>query len=207
MVGGPLWGLILASEGVHRRPRGGSTTMLNYLAAFLLSWAVNGPLRGEDVTYARTDDLVAAQLPIIMGTTGHAGILIAAAAVPIVGWLLFRSTIGFEIRTAGANSEAARYAGMNPRWLIIFTMSLCGLFAGLAAATEVLGDLHYVPASYATTVGFDAIAVALLGRANPVGILLSGLLFGAMQTGSGPMRSRHRVPQIVSVRRRSSCSS
>jgi simple sugar transport system permease protein len=65
---------------------------------------------------------------------------------------------------------------------------------------EVLGDLHYVPASYATTVGFDAIAVALLGRANPVGILLSGLLFGAMQTGSGPMQvEAHVYPQIVSV--------
>ncbi len=201
MVGGLLWGLIpgvlKAFTGAHEVV---TTIMLNYLAIFLLSWAVSGPLRGSNVTYARTDEIIAAQLPIIMGTTGHAGILIAAAAVPIVWWLLFRSTIGFEIRTTGANSEAARYAGMNPRWLIIFTMGLCGLFAGLAASTEILGDVHYMPASFSTTVGFDAIAVALLGRANPLGILFSGLLFGAMQAGSGPMQIEAEIPvQIVSV--------
>jgi ABC-type uncharacterized transport system permease subunit len=201
MGAGLLWGMIpgilKAFSGAHEVV---TTIMLNYVAVFLVSGVIGGPLRGENVTYARTDDIQAAALPIILGDVGHLGILFAAVSVPIVWWFLFRSTIGFEVRTTGANSEAARYAGMNPRWLIIFTLSLCGLFAGLAGATEILGAVGYMPASFSTTVGFDAIAVALLGRANPVGILFAGLLFGALQAGAGPMQIQAGIPvQIVSV--------
>ena len=201
MAGGLLWGMIpgilKAFSGAHEVV---TTIMLNYVAVFFVSGVIGGPLRGEDVTFDRTDDLHAAILPIIVGDSGHLGILFAAAAVPIVWWFLYRSIIGFEVRTTGANSEAARYAGMNPRFLIIFTMSLCGLFAGLAGSTEILGEVGYMPASYSTTVGFTAIAVALLGRANPVGILLSGLLFGAMQAGAGAMEVQARIPNdFVSI--------
>ena len=140
------------------------------------------------------------QLPIIIGRNGHLGLLFAAIAVPLAWWLLYRSTTGFEIRTAGANPDAARYAGMHPRWLIVLTMSICGLLAGLAGAGEILGEVGYMPASYGTTVGFDAIAVALLGRANPVGIVFAALLFGAMQAGAGQMQVQAGIPaQMVAV--------
>jgi general nucleoside transport system permease protein len=201
MVGGLLYGAIpgalKAYTGAHEVV---TTIMLNYVAIFIVSGVITGPLRGENVTYSRTDDIHAASLPVIIGVDGHLGILFAAAAVPIVWWFLYRSTTGFEIRTTGANSEAARYAGMNPRWLIIFTMALCGVFAGLAGATQILGEVGYMPASFSTTIGFDAIAVALLGRANPVGILFAGLLFGAMQAGAGAMQIEAGIPvQMVSV--------
>jgi ABC-type uncharacterized transport system permease subunit len=201
MGAGLLYGMI---PGILKAFSGASevvtTIMLNYVAIYIVSYVIGGPLRGENVTYSRTDDIQAAALPIILGDVGHLGILFAAVSVPIVWWFLFRSTIGFEVRTTGANSEAARYAGMNPRWLVIFTLSLCGLFAGLAGATEILGEVGYMPASLATTVGFDAIAVALLGRANPVGILFAGLLFGALQAGAGAMQIQAGIPvQIVSV--------
>jgi simple sugar transport system permease protein len=175
--------------------------MLNYVAIFVVTYFIGGPMRGESVTFDRTDDIVAAQLPIIIGDIGHLGILFAAAAVPIVWWFLYRSTIGFEVRTTGANSEAARYAGMNPRFLIVFTLGLCGLFAGLAGITQILGRTGYMPASFvtSTTLGFDAIAVALLGRANPVGILFAGLLFGALQAGAGPMQAEGIKVQMISV--------
>ena len=201
MVGGLVWGFIpgflKAYTGAHEVV---TTIMLNYIALAVISWAVSGPLRGADVTFARTDDVVAAALPIIVGRDGHLGILLAAAAVPIAAWLLYRSTIGFEIRTTGANPDAARYAGMRPKTLIVFTMSLCGLFAGLAGATEVLGEVGYITASYAPGVGFDAIAVALLGRAHPVGILFAALLFGAMQAGAGNMQILAGLPvQMVDL--------
>jgi ABC-type uncharacterized transport system permease subunit len=79
-------------------------------------------------------------------------------------------------------------------------MSLCGMLAGLAGAGQILGEVGYMPAFYSTTVGFDAIAVALLGRANPFGIFFAGLLFGAMQAGAGAMQIQAGIPvQMVSV--------
>ncbi len=115
-------------------------------------------------------------------------------------WILYRSTIGFEIRTVGANPDAARYAGMRPRMLIVLTMSISGLLAGLAGGIEILGVQHYLPAAYATTVGFDSITVALLGRANPWGILFAGLLMGALRAGAPLMQIVAGVPvQMIDI--------
>jgi general nucleoside transport system permease protein len=201
MAGGLAYGFIpgflKAFTGAHEVV---TTIMLNYVAIFLVSYLISGPFRGGHVTFARTADITAAALPILIGRNGHLGLIFAALAVPAAAWLLYRSTTGFEIRTVGANPDAARYAGMHPRWLTILTMSLCGMLAGLAGAGQILGDVGYMPASYSTTVGFDAIAVALLGRANPFGILFAGLLFGAMQAGAGAMQIQAGIPvQMVSV--------
>jgi len=201
MIGGAAWGFIpgalKAYTGAHEVV---VTIMLNFVALAVLSWAVSGPLHGDNVVFSRTNDIEAAALPIIIGRNGHLGILFAAAAVPIASWLLYRSTTGFEIRTTGANPDAARYAGMRPRRVIILTMALSGLFAGLAGTTEILGEVGFLSAGYATDVGFDAIAVALLGRAHPVGILFAALLFGAMQAGAGAMQIQADLPvQMVDV--------
>jgi ABC-type uncharacterized transport system permease subunit len=201
MTGGLAYGFIpgflKAFTGAHEVV---TTIMLNFVAIQLVSYVISGPLRGANVTFDRTDTIVAAGLPILLGRGGHLGLLLAAVAVPLAWWLLFRSTIGFEIRTVGANPDAARYAGMHPRWLIVLTLSLCGMLAGLAGAGEILGKVHFMPAAYSTTVGFDAIAVALLGRAHPFGILFAGLLFGAMRAGAGLMQVQAGIPvQMVSV--------
>jgi ABC-type uncharacterized transport system permease subunit len=203
MAGGLAWGFIpgflKGFTGAHEVV---TTIMLNFVAIQLVSYVISGPLRGTgpEVTFARTDAFLAADLPILIGRNGHLGLLFAAVAVPIAWWLLYRSTTGFEIRTVGANPDAARYAGMHPKWITILTMSICGLLAGLAGAGEILGEVGYMPASYGTSVGFDAIAVALLGRAHPVGILFAGLLFGAMQAGAGLMQVQAGIPvQMVSV--------
>ena len=190
-------GFLKAYTGAHEVV---TTIMLNYVAIQIIAYAASGPLRGENVSFARTETITSAALPVIAGREGHIGILFAAVAVPIIAWLIFRSTLGFEIRTVGANPDAARYAGMHPRALIILTMSISGLLAGLAGATEILGQVGHLPAAYATSVGFDAIAVALLGRSHPVGILLAGLLFGAMRAGSGLMQIQAGIPvQMVNV--------
>ena len=104
----------------------------------------------------------------------------------LYGFLLYRTTLGFEIRTAGANPDAARYAGMSPRVLIVLTMSLAGMLAGHGRRrSSCSGVTKHMTASFGTTVGFDAIAVALLGRTSPVGIILAALLFGAMRSRCG----------------------
>jgi general nucleoside transport system permease protein len=179
------------------------TIMLNYVALQVVSWAVTGPLRAPGATFARTPDVGAAALPILFGPPGHQlhlGVLAALTAVPVLWWLLYRSTAGFQVRTVGANPDAARYAGMHPRLIITLTMTAAGMLAGLGGAIEIQGVQGYLPAAYATTVGFDAITVALLGRANPIGILLGALLLGALRAGAPLMQIKAGVPvQMIDI--------
>lgn len=188
-LAGAAWGFIpgflKAISGAHEVV---TTIMLNYVAVATIAWAVSGPLDQPGSPSPITAQVGNAALPVIIGRNGHLGALVALAAVVAVGWLLFRTTRGFEIRTVGANPDAARYAGMQPRLVVVVTMSLAGLLAGLAGATVVLGVTHYMTASFGTTVGFDSIAVALLGRSNPIGIVFAALLFGAMRAGAPLMQ-------------------
>lgn len=188
---GAIPGFLKAYTGAHEVV---TTIMLNYIAILTIAYLVTGPLRAQGASFARTADVGDASLPILIGRDGHIGLLIALAAVPLAYWLLWRTTVGFEIRTVGANPEAARYAGMRPRRLIVMVMTLGGLLAGLAGAGEILGRSGFMPAAFSTNVGFDAITVALLGRAHPIGILLSGLLFGAMRAGANQMQIVAGVP-------------
>ena len=192
-------GWLKANTGAHEVV---VTIMLNYVALAIVSWAVTGPLRDSTATFARTAEVGNAALPLFaFGSRElHAGVFIAFAAVPIVWWILYRTTVGFEVRTVGANPDAARYAGMRPKLLITGTMAAAGLLAGLAGAIEILGVQNNLPATYATTVGFDAITVALLGRANPWGILFGGILLGALRAGAPLMQIQAGVPiQMVDI--------
>jgi ABC-type uncharacterized transport system permease subunit len=198
---GAAWGFIpgalKAWTGAHEVV---TTIMLNYIAATLVSYLITGPLGAPGFSFARTGETGNASLPILIGDNGHLGLLIALASVPIMWWLVWRSTLGFEIRTVGANPNAARYAGMRPGLLIIFTMTLCGLLAGVAGAGQILGISHSMNASYGTSTGFDAITVALLGRAHPLGILAASLLFGLMRAGAGLMQITAGIPvEIIDV--------
>jgi ABC-type uncharacterized transport system permease subunit len=186
---GAAWGFIpgflKAISGAHEVV---TTIMLNYVAVAVIAWAVSGPLDQPGSPSPITAQVGNAALPVIIGRNGHLGVLVALAAVVAVGWLLFRTTRGFEIRTVGANPDAARYAGMQPRLIVVLTMSLAGVLAGLSGAIVVLGVTHYMTASFGTTVGFDSIAVALLGRSSPIGIVFAALLFGAMRAGAPLMQ-------------------
>ena len=184
-VWGGIAGFLKATSGAHEVV---TTIMLNYVALAVLSWAVSGPLRLLKSPQPITADVGNAALPILAGRDGHLGVLIAFLAVPIVWFLLYRTTLGFEIRTVGANADAARYAGMRPKRLMVLTMGMAGLLAGLAGTGNVLGINHAMSASFSTTVGFDSITVALLGRSNPIGVMLAALLFGAMRSGAGQMQ-------------------
>ncbi len=194
-IAGAVWGFI---PGVLKAFRGAhevvTTIMLNFIALALVSWMITGPLRQPRAPQAVTPDVGNATLPILFGRDGHLGILLAFLAVPIVWFVLNRMTIGFEIRAVGANPEASRYAGMKPRRLIVFTMSAAGMLAGLAGTINILGISHHMNASFSTTVGFDAITVALLGRSNPIGIMLSALLFGMLRAGASQMQIQAGVP-------------
>jgi len=191
-------GFLKATSGAHEVV---TTIMLNYVFVFVTYWAISGPLSLPNAHQPITADVTDrnANLQVVLGSGSHAfvfnsGILLALAAVPIIWFLLYRTTLGFEIRSAGANPDAARYGGMKTNRLIVLTMSLAGLMCGLAGATTLMGVVHQMAPGYDTTVGFDAITVALLGRSNPVGILFSGLLLGAMRAGSQTMQIQAGVP-------------
>jgi simple sugar transport system permease protein len=174
--------------------------MLNFVALAVVAAAVNGPLTVQGSVSPITPDVGNASLPVIFGGNGHIGSIYAPLMAVLYGWLLYRTTRGFELRIAGASPDAARYAGMSPKRLIIWTMSVAGMLAGMAGATDLLGTTHQMASSYGTTVGFDSIAVALLGRTSPIGIVLAALLFGALRTGSGAMQIQAGVPaELVGV--------
>ena len=205
MAVGALYGFIpgflKAFTGAHEVV---TTIMLNYVALYVVAYLIIGPLRQVGASFAVSPDVGAARLPAILnadtGHAGHVGILIPLLVVPAMWWLLYRSTIGFEIRTVGANPDAALYAGMRPRRLVVLALTLGGLLAGLAGAVEILGVSGNMPAAYSTNIGYEAITVALLGRANPVGIVFGGLLLGAMRAGAPLMETVADVPrQMVDV--------
>ena len=109
-------------------------------------------------------------------------------AVALVYWLLFRSKLGFAFRISGENPGAARYAGIHAGLTVVLAMAIAGALAGLAGATQISGVLGRATPGFTAGIGFDAIAVALLGRSHPVGILLAGLLFGALEAGGRQMQ-------------------
>ena len=199
-LGGAIYGFIpgalKAFTGAHEVV---STIMLNSLAAFVIVGLVNDIFKIAGPTFARTADVGNATMPILFGRNGNLGIFIALAFVILTYVLIYRTPLGFEIRTVGANPTAARYAGMSPRKLIVLTMSLCGMFAGLAGTFEIL-SLGYYPAVFGSAIGFAGITVALLGRAHPVGILLAAILLGGMRAGAPAMQITAKIPiEIIDV--------
>jgi len=194
MLAGFIPGFLKAFTGAHEVV---TTIMLNAIIQSIVSGLVNDVFRAPGFSFARTAPVGNAELIGVGNTTLHIGVFFAFLCIPLCYWLLWRTTIGFEIRTVGANPTAALYAGMKPRRMMILTMSLCGAFAGLAGAIEIL-RLGYYPAVFGTNIGFDGITVALLGRADPVGIMLSALLLGAMRAGAPLMQIQARVPVEIS---------
>ena len=195
-IGGGLWGAIpgvlKATSGAHEVI---VTIMLNSIAVLYVRWLVgsNDPVVLRDTTAsvphtvpiadnARLPELFGSQPPL------HVGLLVMLALCVVVWFILKRTTFGFEVRTVGANAHAARYAGMGVNRTIIAVMALSGAFAGLAGASEVSGTVGFLSPGVFVGIGFDAIAIALLARANPFGIILTSILWGSMLSGAGLMQ-------------------
>src|SRR5438445_1463241 len=190
-------GFLKARTGAHEVV---TTIMLNNAAVLLLTWAVNDLVRAPGFSFPRTGDLGHSALPILLGRNVHLGIPIAVLAVFSVRWLLDRTTNGFEIRTVGQNPNAARYAGMRPIFITTLTMTLSGLLAGVAGAIQMLGVIGFYAPGITASVGFDSIAVALLGRSDPIGILFAAILFGAFRAGAPLMQIETSVPvEIIDI--------
>ncbi len=201
-LGGALWGFIpgalKAWRGAHEVV---TTIMLNSIAYLLLNLLASQVFADPGASFPRTPDVNPdAALPIILADTRlHLGIVIALVTAVAMWFLLFKTTLGFEIRTVGSNAAAARYAGIRSAFTIVLTMMISGGLAGLGGATEILGNTRNYPAEYIVTFGFDGIAVALLGRAHPFGVVGGALLFGVMRAGAGAMQRATDIPIDIIV--------
>jgi simple sugar transport system permease protein len=206
MLAGAFWagiaGVLKATVGAHEVV---TTIMLNYIAQWLMRYLiVGGPLQLPG-GFSKSSPIgpgarLATLLPadnslIIFGLPAsvyrvHTGLLIAIAAVIAFAFLLWRTTLGYEIRAVGQSQRAARYAGVSVRRTIIVTMLIAGAFSGLAGAIQITGVDHNLTDKYFTdTTGFDAIAVALLGLGSALGIVLASILFGALHAGGAVMQA------------------
>jgi simple sugar transport system permease protein len=142
-----------------------------------------------------------ARIPVIFpGYRLHWGFVLALVMAFAVWFLLWKTTQGFQIRTAGLNPDAAKYAGISVQRVIVLTMILSGALAGLAGAIEVTGLNYRHELGFSTGYGFDAIAIALLGKTHPLGVVLAAILFGAMRNGATLMQFRTQIPvDVISV--------
>jgi general nucleoside transport system permease protein len=154
-------------------------------------------MKGKATTFASTDVLTRdLWLPIVIpGTRVNAGFLIAVAATIAVWFILRKTTLGFQVRSVGLNSIAARFAGMSVAKNIIIVMLISGGLAGLTGTCEVLGVQHRLSESWSLGWGYTAIAVALLGRSNPIGVFFAALFFGALDAGATYMQVMTSLPK------------
>ena len=131
----------------------------------------------------------------------HSGFIFAVIMAILVYIFLWRTTIGYRIRAVGLNRDASRYAGMNVPRTIILSMTLSGMFAGLAGAVEILGLHHrmFEPESVSAGYGFTGIVVALFGKLHPLGIIPSSILFGGLLVGGDKMQRVMQVPQVLTL--------
>jgi simple sugar transport system permease protein len=202
VAGGVLWGaipgLLKVYTGAHEVI---ITIMLNYVASLFAGWTVYaggtqgqrpGPLwdpTAGPISETR-DVLASAQLPWLFGPPYrvHWGVILVLLVAIFIWWLIFRTTIGFELRTVGQNAKAARYAGMRVNTMVVVAMMLAGGLAGLAGAIETLGLNHKFSPEFSGAVGFDGITVALLGQTHPFGVVLAALMLGGLDAGAAKMQ-------------------
>ncbi|RDW19540.1 branched-chain amino acid ABC transporter permease [Oceanobacillus arenosus] len=206
IAAGALWafvpGILKAKLGVHEVI---VTIMMNYIALFSANEIIRKVLTDGGTTTESIPATASLASPWLQSITFysrmHYGILIALFAAVIMWFIIERTTLGYELKAVGYNQHASKYAGMNVSKNIVLTMVIAGAFAGLAGAMEGLGTYGTISVmSGNINIGFDGIAVALLGANNPLGVVFAAFLFGALKEGAGEMPTGAGVPtELVDI--------
>jgi general nucleoside transport system permease protein len=202
-LGGAAWagiaGVLKAWRGTHEVI---TTMMLNFIALNLSHYMLEsspatgqpGPMAQHFVVGNPETLPMNAHLPVIVPNSIiangrlHAGLLVALLLAFIFWFLLWRTSLGYKIRAVGLSPKAAAYAGINVGWNIVLAMLIAGAFAGLAGMVSLYGVAPYQLTDVSAGIGFNAIAVALLGRNNATGTIAAAILFGAFQHGGALMQ-------------------
>jgi ABC-type uncharacterized transport system permease subunit len=202
-AGGALWGaipgLLKGLTGAHEVV---TTIMMNYVSYRLSDWLLNGPMKAQGYRPLTPVIENSAMLPRFFPDPQRFnwGFILALAMAVFIWWFLFKTTIGLEIRSVGANPDGSRYAGMNIVKNFVLAMTISGALCGLAGTAQVLGIDHWVGQGFSAGYGFDSIAIALLGQSHPLGVVLAALLWGTLRSGATSMQSLAGVPiEIISI--------
>lgn len=199
-AGGGLWAAIAGALKLRRGVNEViSTIMLNFIALGLIGYLVQGPLMEAGGRYPQTDAVLAAlRLPRLFATLRvHAGLPIALLAVAALHIALYHTVAGYEMRAAGLNPAAARLAGIAVARRMFWAIVASGALAGLAGGIEVSATTFRLYERFSPGYGFTAIAVGLLGRLTPFGVLIAALLFGALEAGSNAMQRDAGVSAVL----------
>ncbi|MDK2951402.1 MAG: ral nucleoside transport system permease protein [Kosmotogales bacterium] len=205
MIGGALWasiaGFLKAFTGAHEVI---TTIMLNWIAVNLSSFMVTGPLAVGSGTPKSPEIADSAKLPVVLKVQASEmsiAIFIAVVVAIIMYVYLEKTTSGYELKGVGFNPYAAEYGGISIKKSIIMTMAISGALAGMAGIVDILGvPPNRFVGELSGGRGFDGIAIALIGRNNPIGIIFAALLIAALRTGSNAMQVQAQIPDdIVSI--------
>ncbi|SCH99224.1 MULTISPECIES: ABC transporter permease [unclassified Romboutsia] len=184
-----------------------ATIMLNWIAFYLSNYLIRTSFLAQNnsETSISIHDSASIGIDWLKGLVGPAtsvnwGIVISIVVILIVSFILFKTTLGFELRGVGHNMFGAEYGGINVNRSILQSMAIAGLIAGLAGAIQVMGVSHNISVLAAQEgYGFDGIAVALIANSNPIGVIFSGLLFGAFKYGGTKMQAVGAPSEVVSI--------
>ncbi|MBF8377893.1 ABC transporter permease [Alicyclobacillus mali] len=202
MIAGALWaavipGLTKAFVGAHEVI---TTMMMSYIAILFARYLIEGgPMQQKGYIPQSPPIAPNTQFPYFAQGFQQAqlspiSIVITVIAVAAAWFLLYKTTLGFSLRSVGLNARAARYAGIGVKSSIVTALGLSGLFAGLAGSVQMLGVDHQLLDGFSSNYGYTAIVVALLARNNPIGVVIAGLFFGALTTGGQNMQIASNVP-------------
>ncbi|WP_042223716.1 ABC transporter permease [Oceanobacillus manasiensis] len=205
-LAGAVWGfipgLLKARLGVHEVI---VTIMLNYVALYSSNALIRSVLSDNQDKTEKISSSASLASEWLQNLTFfsrmHYGILIALFAAVLMWFIIERTSIGYELKSVGYNKHASKYAGMNVSRNIVLAMVISGAFAGLAGSMEGLGTYGNMSVSSGfTNLGFDGIAVALLGANTAIGVILAAFLFGALKVGALNMPTEAGVPnELVDI--------
>ncbi|MDO9556804.1 MAG: ABC transporter permease [Coriobacteriia bacterium] len=213
MLAGAAWAfvpaILKARIGAHEVI---TTMMFTYIGRYIVSWLVVGPLKAPG-QIPQTDALpIGSQLPRIQTLfseatlealpflklgRAHLGIVVAVIAALVVWFILKYTTLGYENRAVGFNPWASETGGISVQWTTVKALCISGALAGLAGAVEVMGVHHRIFDQFSSGFGFTGIAVALLAKNHPLGVIPAAILFGALSAGAGTMQLEAHVPQKI----------
>ena len=199
MIGGAIWGgipgFLKSKYNVNEII---VTVMLNYVIQYLCTFLLNGVWQEPESYYYNTIKFPESTfLPLLFDTRLHSGFFISILVASLVYFLIWKMSLGFEIRATGDNPVAAKYKGINTKKISLIVMLLSGAIAGLAGGIEVLGIHHKLIWGFSTGFGFTGILIALLGKSHPLGVVVASIFFGALHNGSSAMQIYSEVPRSL----------